>query len=707
MIAFLGCVVMAASLAGVGVESGGARAEAIAWSSGTAAQGPAASPRIYVKMRTGWIGFQNSFDIVVTDASGRTVEGRSALDGSGVLSFTPAGLMDQGVYGVEVRQKQSAAEQGDVLESWSITVNSAPSLTDGAGGSVLLVAQDGTRDAYLAEILRAEGVTGFHTVTPEQVSSELLTEHTVVLLGAEASAVAVPALEPWVLGGGDLITMKPEGRLAELAGLGLTGQHLRDGYLAIDTTQSPGAGLTAETMQFMGDAHLYTAQGNRSVATLSADGASALPYPALTLAEVGTTGGHIAAFSYDLATTVMYTRQGNPDAAGTERDGSAPIRPNDMFTGADDEPAALDSSKIGIPQADEQMRLLSNMLVELHSETSPLPRFWYLPNGRKAALVMTADDHGTINGTQRSFDRMLALAEPGCDVELWECPRATSWLSLSPTPPLSEVEAQRYTNFGFGLGAHVSTDCEDWTVDSLHGAFASSMLEFRTRYPTLPAQVGNRLHCVAYSDWLSLPTEETQWGIRLDMNFYNWPPGWIRDQAGYITGSALPMRFSDESGQLLDVFQQETHLVNETWNGSTSAIEELLSAAEDERGYYGAFGTHYDFSDDFDQQLMDIATRRGVPMISAAQLVDFTDGRQASSFINVTQSESGDMTFQVAVDPRASGKLTAMLPVNSGGTALTALTAGGAAIDYDIEILKGIPYALFTAENVSYTASYR
>ncbi len=660
-----------------------------------------------MKLQIGWFKAQKRFDIVVAGSDGRIVAGHSALERADVLSFIPDEPLQAGKYAVEVHQRGSSPSDDNILDRWSFTVEAARPLSEGAGGSILLVARDGTRDSYLAEILRAEGFTGFDTVTPDEVSTDLLANHAVVILGAMSSTGPhLSEVESWVSGGGDLITMMPDGQLAGLAGLTSTGEALADGYLAIDTARAPGLGLTPDPMQFHGDALLYNSGSeSRVVATLSADREHRGSRPAVTLTAVGNSGGHIAAFSYDLATSVMYTRQGNPAAAGIERDGSPPIRPDDLFIGSDGEPDYLDLANIGIPQADEQMRLLSNVLEELHADTSPLPRFWYLPNGEKAALVMAGDDHGTKDGTRHFFERMLSVSPPGCDVNRWECPRATAW--MDPLTPLTAEEAEHYSDLGFDLGSHVSTHCSNWNEKSLDAAFAIYLLEFRRRYPTLPDQTGDRLHCVAYSTWLGLPTEEQRWGIRLDMNYYNWPPDWVQGRPGYITGSALPMRFSDANGRMLDVFQQESHLVNETWNGSTAAIEALISAARDKRGYYGAFGTHFDFSDKFDQKLMDIAIRRGVPMVSARQLLDFTEGRQASNFTNVKESGTGELTFDVDVDQRADGMLWGMLPLDSGGRVLTSLTANGHPVSYEIELIKGIDYALFVVDNLHYEASYR
>ena len=51
-------------------------------------------------------------------------------------------------------------------------------------------------------------------------------------------------------------------------------------------------------------------------------------------------------------------------------------------------------NKVAIPQADEQQRLLANMIISMNSDQNLLPRFWYFPHGYEAVVVMTGDDHG-------------------------------------------------------------------------------------------------------------------------------------------------------------------------------------------------------------------------------------------------------------------------------------------------------------------------
>ena len=89
-------------------------------------------------------------------------------------------------------------------------------------------------------------------------------------------------------------------------------------------------------------------------------------------------------------------RQGNPAWAAQERDGQTPIRSDDKFyenaTG-NPQPDWVDlNHEVSVPQADEQQRLLVNLIQQMNRAKKPLPRFWYLPSGFKAAVVMTANN---------------------------------------------------------------------------------------------------------------------------------------------------------------------------------------------------------------------------------------------------------------------------------------------------------------------------
>jgi hypothetical protein len=189
----------------------------------------------------------------------------------------------------------------------------------------------------------------------------------VAILGETALTTAqVTLLTDWVNAGGRLIAMRPDAQLASLLGITPTSSTLANGYLLIDTSAAPGQGLVNQTIQFHGTADLYTLSGATAVATLYTNATTATTSPAVTLKSVGSSGGKAAAFTYDLARSIVYTRQGNPAWAGQERDGATPKRSDDLFFGnASSDPQAdwIDLNKVAIPQADEQQRLLANLIL--------------------------------------------------------------------------------------------------------------------------------------------------------------------------------------------------------------------------------------------------------------------------------------------------------------------------------------------------------
>ena len=97
------------------------------------------------------------------------------------------------------------------------------------------------------------------------------------------------------------------------------------------------------------------------------------------------------------------------------------------------------------------------------------------------------------------------------------------------------------------------------------------------------------------------------------------------------------------------------------------------------------------------------AKARGVPIVSAEQMLDWLDGRNGSSFGNLSFADRR-LQFTVA---RAAGSrgLVGMVPAAALG-GFTGLTRDGAPVAVEQRIVKGIPYAVFPAEAGQYVAGY-
>ena len=642
---------------------------------------------------------------ITYDAANR----RAVLNPSG-------GLAPETLYVATLRGGPSgiADPAGNVLETdviWSFTTAAAPAPPpdEGPGGPILIVASTANPfGRYYGEILRAEGLNAFTVTDITLVTPARLAAAAVVVLGEMALTPAQAALfTDYVTGGGQLIAMRPDSQLHALAGLAAAGNPLPNAYLRVDTTLAPGAGITGETMQFHGSAAIYTVaepETTRAVASLYFDAITPSDNPAVSRRTVGGNGGRAAAFAYDLARSIVYTRQGNPAWSGLERDGIAPIRSDDLFFGGG-EADWVNLDKVAIPQADEQQRLLANLILDMAASRMPLPRFWYFPRGLKAAVVMTGDDHAS-GGTTGRFEQYRALSPAGCSVTDWECVRGTSYI-FNGTPGMDDASAVAFTNDGFEIGLHVNTGCDNWTPASLAGFYGSQLAAFAAERPSVPAPTTNRTHCIVWSDYTTQAQVSLANGIRFDTNYYYFPGSWIQDHPGFMTGSGMPMRFAGADGTTIDVYQAPTQMTDESGQSYPFTVDTLLDRALGPLGYYGAFvaNMHTDAPTiPQSDAIVASALARGVPVVTSRQMLEWVDGRNGSSFQSIAWAP-GALTFTVAAAAGANG-LTAMIPTGSPVGPLAGVTRDGAPVTVAVETIKGVQYAFFTALAGEYVATY-
>ncbi len=591
------------------------------------------------------------------------------------------------------------------------TAQILPDPNQGPGGPILVAtATTSPHSTFYAEILRSEGLNAFTVVDVNAITPATLSGYDIVVLSsANLSASQATVFSDWVNAGGNLIAMRPDPDLFSLMGIAAGGPSLSNGYVLIDTTAtSPGAGLTAETMQFFGLSDRYTLDGASEVARLFTNETTGTTNPAVTIRNVGTLGGTAIAYSYELATSIVYARQGNPAWSGQERDGIAPIRSDDLYYGnsaTDPQSDWVNLNKAHIPQADEQQRLLANLIIHANQNRKPLPRFWYFPRGEKAVVIMTGDDHAN-NGTQGRFDQFIQMSPTDCSVEDWECVRGTSY--IYPYTPLSDSAAATFTNLGFEVGLHLSTNCGNFDATTLATFYSQQTATFATNFPSVPALSTQRHHCIAWSDWATGAKVQFDNGMRLDTTYYYYPPGWVLNREGFFTGSGMPMRFSDLDGSLIDVYQAATQMTDESGQSYPYTVDTLLDRALGSEGYYGAFtaNMHTDVPQiPQSDAIVNSALARGVPIVSSKQMLDWLDGRNNSSFTSINWS--GDtLTFGVQKDIRANG-IQANIPFRTSAGVVTAVTRDGLVVAFTSESIKGVDYAVFDAQAGNYIVVYQ
>ena len=589
---------------------------------------------------------------------------------------------------------------------------------DGSGGPILVVSSAmNPFGRYQVEILRAQGYTSFKAVdiTEVEANPAMLNGYDVILLGQmKLSGSDVSLLTTWTTKGGTLIAQRPGSLLHPLMGI-ISSDSIADNYkntyLLVDTTAGqPGAGIVSQTIQYHGVADLYDMlPGTTSLATLYSSATTPTPNPAITSVNVGNKGGKAVAFAFDLAKSIVLTRQGNMAWAGQSRDGqTGPIRSDDLFF-----PDYVDFNKIQIPQADELQHLLTNIILLDNLHRKPLPHLWILPRGLKAAIVMTGDDHNLemksgFTGTPSRFNdyRLMSKDNSPQAVEDWKAIRATSYVYDNIN--LSNDSVLHYQSLGFEIAFHPTTECTNFTRTSLANDMTSQLSRLETKLPGMLPPVTNRTHCMPWSDWASQPKIESSLGIRFDVNYYYWPGSWVQNRPGLFTGSGMPMRFADSVGTLIDCYQAPTQIPDESGLDITNSINTLLDNAMN-KGYYGAFvmNMHTDTAMHIgSDQIITAAMTRQIPVITSKQMLTWLDNRNGTVFDHVAWDNiAKTLSFTVTT---IAHDLQVMVPVNSIDGELIQVIENGKPVTFTIQTIKGIQYGFFPASihNYNYIAVY-
>jgi cysteine-rich repeat protein len=170
----------------------------------------------------------------------------------------------------------------------------------------------------------------------------------------------------------------------------------------------------------------------------------------------------------------------------------------------------------------------------------------------------------------------------------------------------------------------------------------------------------------------------------------------------------MPMRFADTDGEIIDVYQATTQMTDESDQSYPLTVDTLLDRATGPLGYYGAFtaNMHTDSAQSAGaDSIVASAQTRGVPIVSARQMLQWLDGRNGSSFGSIAFSVN-HLDFTVAVAPGANG-LRAMVPKTSAlGGVVTSITRNSSPVAFAIQTIKGMQYAVFDATPGTYDVAY-
>lgn len=589
---------------------------------------------------------------------------------------------------------------------------------------ILVLRGEGVYSSYIAEVLKAEGFNAFQekSLSDPAIGTSYMKKFDVVILG-EAFLVAEQAdmLKKFVGGGGNLIALRPDSKLAVMLGLAYTGRTLENAYIEIDSSTEIGEGFLTDTLQFHAEADCYELDGAVMIAELFYDSSTNSGFPAVTFTTLGR--GHVAAFTYDLMRSIIETRQGNWRVAGRERDGINGLRPMDMFADG-----WVDASKNGLNQADEQMRLFSRIVETMAAYKKPLPRFWYFPDAKMCYAVLTNDSE---MNTGAEIDSQLAeIKGKGVGMTVY----------VLDTKDVTRAQTDRWVAQGHEIAAHpgfVDNKEQDSyatnpTWSKVDAALGEKIAEIEALYGQKTETLVNHWFVWCGKDSSGIGDSGAmaeiirKHGVGLEGNFAqydnNSPQGAFlggRTNVGNYTGSGLPMKLSDHRGTVFDIYQLPNNVYDQEY-----------MEANDPDGFFGCFKTIMDrslnsgayswihlkshraewgFSRVPVLRMLDYANTNGIPVVTAKKCLDFMWMKDNARFTDIEWSR--DRLSFTLESPRDAGVgLTFMVTVSHAGKTLKRVTADGKPADYTPRSVKGREYVLVTVhggERHTIRAEYR
>jgi hypothetical protein len=566
---------------------------------------------------------------------------------------------------------------------------------------VLLLATGNEYGLYTAEILKTEGFNEYQidSISDSKVTPAYLKQFDILILGeGRITQKQAALLYGYVKAGGNLIAFRPDKKLDGLLGIIDEEEVVKEGYIKIDTSAHIGKGLVSETIQFHGISGLYKLNGGAELASLFLNSNDPAGRPAIVVNKFG--NGRTAAFTYNLPRSIVLTRQGNPEWAGEERDKIDGPTATDLFYPGPGEVQWNDPQKIAIPQADEQMRLLSHIIESFATDKKPLPRFWYFPEKHRTLFIFTIDGEDTPEADINN--EILDVQSKGANATLYEIGTY-----------ISAATVDKWRSAGHEVAIHYNDvpNFANPTYQNMNTVFDTMTANFRNAYGFSPKTVRN--HWVVWcskdrdekKQFAEQAAIEVSFGLGFDCNYYQFGgnrvyPNWMGD-VGHFTGSGLPMKFADASGQILDVYQSNTQLPDETWlkenieNKSKTLIDRSLDL--EYFAYINAnFHTWYwNECREPGMRVLDYCKSREVPVWTAERVFEFLKMKDEATFSEIAWSD-GKLTFNLNSGVINRDGLTFLLPAFHGNSNITAININGLETKFETTTMKGYQYAIVT-----------
>ena len=278
-------------------------------------------------------------------------------------------------------------------------------------------------------------------------------------------------------------------------------------------------------------------------------------------------------------------------------------------------------------------------------------------------------------------------------------------------PPLAHVK--RWQAAGNEVAVHFNNQPNrvdpGWAITNQ--VFDRDLGNFQKLYNSSP--VSDRNHWIVWCmkdslghpDFTAQAEIEAKHGIRLDCNYYNFDSKVFGD-IGYFTGSALPMKFVRTDGKLLNIYNSETQVADESWREeSFNKYKTIVDRALQEEKYgWITVNFHPSMWNTYKPkavQILQYSKDNNIPIWSAREMYEFVNQKNSATFNNLKWNND-KITFTLNAATKGHGQMTVMLPDSYMGRSLKSFKINGKSVLFTVKIIKGIQYAMINTLSGTY-----
>jgi hypothetical protein len=572
---------------------------------------------------------------------------------------------------------------------------------------ILILTSHNNFGVYTSEILKAEGFNEFITdsLGSKLISNSFLAQFDKVILTEQVTDSRTwNMFRRYVRGGGNLIAFQPGQVPADLFGIEKIPGNINETYISIDTSSEEGKSLTSKRIQIHGIAERYAFKNAKTVAWFCGKSDSEHEFPAVVTSSCGK--GQTAAFLYNLPRNIVYTRQGNPEFAGIEKDSIPGLRAMDLFTDG-----WVDTSNNVFNQADEQMILLSHCIERMSGNTKPLPRLWYFPDTLKCLVTLTND--GEFKGEKDFESQFRDVDSMGAKMSLY----------VLEAGKVTKQWTEKWIARDFEISGHPDDTREAagpvWS--KMEKVLSAKMKEISDLYGVPMSTVVNHWFVWCGNNESGDPEFsaqaeiEARHGLSMDVNYAHYDNnsgqghflGPLGSRQGNFTGSGLPMKFAGSSGKIIDIYQHLNNVYDQQYTenhdpeGFFNCFKGLMERSLNKEVYsFISIKSHNDeyyFSRAPLMKMLAYANSKGIPVWTASKLAEFVKMRDEARFTGISWSDN-KLSFNLQSSLNHSGGLTIMVPLEYGDNRLTGIECNGEGIKYIKRSVKGYSYAFVTVK---------